>query len=226
MRKLTSSLIGTSLFAVALSIVAVGVVWAGSSARQIFVNDSSETIETTVPTEGEIPDLIPDDPLPPSEVIDLIKELTATVDELEEKVAAYESDIKAARAEAAKAKAVADAATEKIDTAVEEAAIAIRDAAAAMTAANEAKAQVALFEKRLSKLTDEGLYTGTVTPAQLSRRLAPSDINGDWPLDRTNGELTGDKVKVSGSSCWSDYRYNIFVVPETFRGLTCLKVLK
>jgi hypothetical protein len=179
MRKLTSSLIGTSLFAVALSVVAVGVVWAGSSARQIFVNDSSETIETTVPTEGEIPDLIPDDPLPPSEVIELIKELSATVDELEQKVDAYESDIKAARVEAAKAKAAADAATEKIDTAVEEAAIAIKDAAAALTVANAAKAQVALFEKRLSKLTDEGLYTGTVTPAQLSRRLAPSDINGD-----------------------------------------------
>jgi hypothetical protein len=240
MRKLTSSLIGTSLFAVALSIVAVGVVWAGSSARQIFVNDSSETIETTVPTEGEIPDLIPDDSLPPSEVIELIKELAATVDELEEKVDAYESDIEAARTEAAKAKAGADVATEKIDTAVEEASIAIRDAAAAMTAANEAKslangaktesteakAQVALFEKRLSKLTDEGVYTGTVTPAQLSRRLVASDISGDWPLERTNGELTGDKVKVSGSSCWSDYRYNVFIVPETFRGLTCLKVLK
>jgi hypothetical protein len=226
MRKLTSSLVGTSLLAVALSIVVVGAVWAGSSARQIFVNDSSETIETTVPTEGELSDLIPDDSLPPSEAIDLIKELAATVDELEEKVDAYESDIKAARAEAAKAKAVADAATEKVDTAVEEAANASKDAAASMTAANEAKAQVALFEKRLSKLTDEGVYTGTVTPAQLSRRLAPTDINGDWPLDRTNGELTGDKVKVSGSSCWSDYRYNIFVVPETFRGLTCLKVLK
>jgi hypothetical protein len=223
MRKLTSSLVGTSLFAVALSIVAVGVVWAGSAARQFIVNDSTET---TVPTEGEIPDLIPDDSLPPSNILEIIGELSAKVSKLEEKVDAYESDIAAARTDAAKAKAVADAATEKIESAVDEAAIAIKDAAAAMAAANEAKAQVALFEKRLSKLTDEGVYTGTVTPAQLSRRLSPSDINGDWPLDRTNGELTGDKVKVSGSSCWSDYRYNIFIVPETFRGLTCLKVLK
>ena len=223
MRKLTSSLVGTSLFAVALSIVAVGVVWAGSAARQFIVNDSTET---TVPTEGEIPDLIPDDSLPPSNILEIIGELSAKVSKLEEKVDAYESDIAVARTDAAKAKAAADAAAEKIESAVDEAAIAIKDAAAAMAAANEAKAQVALFEKRLSKLTDEGVYTGTVTPAQLSRRLAPSDINGDWPLDRTNGELTGDKVKVSGSSCWSDYRYNIFIVPETFRGLTCLKVLK
>jgi hypothetical protein len=223
MRKLTSSLVGTSLFAVALSIVAVGVVWAGSAARQFIVNDSTET---TVPTEGEIPDLIPDDSLPPSNILEIIGELSAKVSKLEEKVDAYESDIAAARTDAAKAKAAADAAAEKIESAVDEAAIAIKDAAAAVAAANEAKAQVALFEKRLSKLTDEGVYTGTVTPAQLSRRLAPSDINGDWPLDRTNGELTGDKVKVSGSSCWSDYRYNIFIVPETFRGLTCLKVLK
>jgi nucleoid-associated protein YgaU len=209
MRKLTSSLVGTSLLAVALSVVAVGVVWAGSSARQFLVNDSTET---TVPTEGEIPDLIPDDSLPPSEVLELINELTATVAELEEKVDAYESDIQAARADAAKARAAADAA--------------VADAATATAAANDAKARVAQFEKRLSKLNDEGVYTGTVTPAQLSRRLAPADINGDWPLDRTSGELNGDKVKVSGSNCWSDYRYNIFVVPETFRGLTCFRVLK
>jgi len=223
MRKLASNLVGTSLFAVALSIVAVGVVWAGSSARQIFVNDSTET---TVPTEGEIPDLIPDDSLPPSEVSELIKELAATVDKLEEKVDANESDIQAARTEAAKAKAAADDAAEKIDAAVKEAAVAIRDAAAAMTAANEAKAQAALFERRLSKLTDEGVYTGTIAPSQLSRRLSSSDVSGDWPLDRTSGELNGEKVKVSGSNCWSDFRYNIFVVPETFRGLTCLRVLK
>jgi hypothetical protein len=216
MRKLTSSLVGTSLLAVALSIVAVGVVWAGSSARQFFVDDSTET---TVPTEGEIPDLIPDDSLPPSEVLELIKELTATVAELEEKVDAYESDIQAARTDAAKARAAADAAVADIDAA-------LQDAAAATAAANDAKARVAQFEKRLSKLNDEGVYTGTVTPAQLSRRLAPADINGDWPLDRTSGELNGDKVKVSGSNCWSDYRYNIFVVPETFRGLSCLRVLK
>jgi len=209
MRKLTSSLVGTSLLAVALSIVAVGVVWAGSSARQFFVDDSTET---TVPTEGEIPDLIPDDSLPPSEVLELINELTVTVAELEEKVDAYESDIQAARTDAAKARAAAD--------------VAVADTVAATAAANDAKARVAQFEKRLSKLNDEGVYTGTVTPAQLSRRLAPTDINGDWPLDRTIGELNGDKVKVSGSNCWSDYRYNIFVVPETFRGLTCMRVLK
>jgi hypothetical protein len=209
MRKLTSSLVGASLLAVALSVVAVGVVWAGSSARQFLVNDSTET---TVPTEGEIPDLIPDDSLPPSEVLELINELTATVAELEEKVDGYESDIQAARTDAAKARAAADAA--------------VADTAAATAAANDAKARVAQFEKRLSKLNDEGVYTGTVTPAQLSRRLAPADINGDWPLDRTSGELNGDKVKVSGSNCWSDYRYNIFVVPETFRGLTCFRVLK
>ena len=209
MRKVTSSLVGTSLFAVALSILVVGVVWAGTSARQIFVE---ETTETTVPTEGEIPDLIPDDSIPPSEVLELIRELTATVDELEEKVDAYESDIAAARTEAAKAKAAADDA--------------VADVAAATDAANDAMARVVQYEKRLSKLTDEGVYTGTITPAQLSRRLAATDVTGDWPLDRTSGELGGEKVKVSGSSCWSDYRYNVFIIPETFRGLTCLKVLK
>ena len=209
MRKLTSSLIGTSLVAVAVSILAVGVVWAGSSALQVIGADSTDT---TVPTDGEIPDLVPDDSLPPSEVIDLVRELSVKVTELEEKVDAYESDIAAAQAEVTKAKAAADAA--------------VADVAAAVIAANEAEARVARFENRLSKLSDEGVYTGTITPSQLSRRLASTDINGDWPLDRTSGELGGDKVKVTGSSCWSDSRYNVFIVPETFRGLACMKVLK
>ncbi len=226
MRKVTSSLIGTSLFAVALSILVVGVVWAGSSARQIFTAGPNDSTETTVPTEGEIPDLIPDDSLPPSNILEIIGELSAKVSKLEEKVDAYESDIAAARAEAAKAKAVAEDAVEKIATVVDDAAAAIRDAAAAAAAANEASERVTQFEKRLSKLTDDGVYTGTITPGQLSRRLIASDISGDWPLDRTSGELGGEKVKVTGSSCWSDYRYNVFIVPETFRGLTCLKVLK
>ena len=209
MHKVAKNFVGTSLFAVALSILVVGVVWAGTSARQIFVNEATET---TVPTEGEIPGLIPDDSVPLSEVVQLVRDLTATVTALEEKVIAYESDIAAARTEAAKAKAASDDA--------------VADVAAATDAANDAKARVVQYEKRLSKLTDEGVYTGTVTPAQLSRRLAAADLSGDWPLDRTSGELGGDKVKVSGSNCWSDYRYNVFVVPETFRGLTCLKVLK
>ena len=226
MRKVTSSLIGTSLFAVALSILVVGVVWAGSSARQIFTAGPNDSTETTVPTEGEIPDLIPDDSLPPSNILEIIGQLSAKVSKLEEKVDAYESDIAAARAEAAKAKAAAEDAAEKIATVVDDAAAAIRDAAAAAAAANEASERITQFEKRLSKLTDDGVYTGTITPGQLSRRLVASDISGDWPLDRTSGELGGEKVKVTGSSCWSDYRYNVFIVPETFRGLTCLKVLK
>ena len=226
MRKVTSSLIGTALFAVALSILVVGVVWAGSSARQIFTAGPNDSTETTVPTEGEIPDLIPDDSLPPSNILEIIGELSAKVSKLEEKVDAYESDIAAARAEAAKATTAAEDAAEKIATIVDDAAAAIRDAAAAAAAANEASERVTQFEKRLSKLTDDGVYTGTITPGQLSRRLVASDISGDWPLDRTSGELGGEKVKVTGSSCWSDYRYNVFIVPETFRGLTCLKVLK
>ena len=124
---------------------------------------------------------------------------------LQEKVDAYESDIAAARESADKASAAADA---------------------AVTRAEEAKLRVAQLEKRTSKLNEEGVYTGTITPAQLSRKLTALDLNGDWPLDRTSGELGGDKLKVSGSSCWTDYRYNIFLTPDTFRGVTCLKILK
>ena len=195
-------MVGTSLIAVALSILSVGVVWAGSSAMQIFVDDSTDT---SVPTEGEVPELTPGDPLSPEELTALVLELSTKVEELQEKVDAYESDITAARESATKATAAADAAT---------------------LAAEDAKTQVMSVVKRTSKLNEEGVYTGTIAPNQLSRKLIATDLNGDWPLDRTNGELNGEKIKVSGSSCWTDYRYNIFVTPDTFRGLTCLKVLK
>lgn len=202
MRRFTSNMVGTSLIAVALSVLTVGVVWAGSSAMQVFVDDPTDT---TVPTEGEVPELSPGDSLPPEELASLVLELSAKVDSLQEKVDAYESDIAAARESASKATAAADAAT---------------------TAAAEAKLKVAQFEKRMSKLNEEGVYIGTIAPNQLSRRLTATDLNGDWPLDRTTGELSGDKIKINGSSCWSDYRYNVFVTPDTFRGLNCIKVLK
>ena len=202
MRRFTSNMVGTSLIAVALSILSVGVVWAGSSAMQIFVDDSTDT---SVPTEGEVPELTPGDPLSPEELTALVLELSTKVDELQEKVDAYESDITAARESATKATAAADAAT---------------------VTAEDAKTQVTSVVKRTSKLNEEGVYTGTIAPNQLSRKLIATDLSGDWPLDRTNGELNGEKIKVSGSSCWTDYRYNIFVTPDTFRGLTCLKVLK
>lgn len=195
-------MVGTSLIAVALSILTVGVVWAGSSAMQVFVDDSTDT---TVPTEGEVPELSPGDSLSPEELTGLVQELSATVETLQEKVDAYEADIAAARESATKATAVADAAS---------------------TAAAEAKLKVAQFENRMSKLNEEGTYIGTIAPNQLSRKLTATDLNGDWPLERTTGELSGEKIKLTGSNCWTDYRYNVFVTPDTFRGLNCLKVLK
>lgn len=198
-------MVGTSLIAVALSIFAVGAVWAGSSAMQIFVTNPNESTDTTDPTEGEVPDLNPGDALSPEELTVMVQELVTKVNELQEKVDAYESDITTARESATKALAAADASA---------------------SAAQDAKTQVASVVKRTSKLNEEGVYTGTITPSQLSRKLSATDLNGDWPLERTSGELSGEKIKVSGSSCWTDYRYNILVTPDTFRGLTCLKVLK
>ena len=209
MRRFTSNIVGTSLIALALSVLAVGVVWAGSSAMQVFVDDPTDT---TVPTEGEVPELGPGDALSPEELTAMVHDLTLTVQQLQEQVDAYEADIVSARDAATKSTAAAVAAQATAET--------------ASTVAQEAKSQVTAVVKRTSKLTEDGVYTGTVTPGQLSRKLTATDLNGDWPLDRTTGELGGEKIKVSGSSCWTDYRYNILVTPDTFRGLTCLKILK
>jgi len=215
-------MVGTSLIAVALSILTVGVVWAGSSAMRASQNTSVDSADTTVPTEGELPDLLPDEPsdaTPTEKLADVIAKLQEQVNTLQEKVDAFEQDIIEARKSAVKAQATAD---DAITISKES-----RNAADAATSASaDAKAAVGLIEKRTVKLTDEGVYTGSITPNQLSRKLAIVDLSGDWPLERTSGELSGEKIKMTGANCWTDYRYNVLVTPDTFRGLTCLKVLK
>lgn len=90
--------------------------------------------------------------------------------------------------------------------------------------ANEAS--IEKITKQTSQLNEEGVYSGTINPSQLSRKLTPTDLSGDWPLDRTTGDLDSDAIKVSGSGCWPDYRYNIVLSTDPFGRVVCVRIAK
>jgi hypothetical protein len=213
MKRFGSRFVGTSLMAVALSLLAVGVVWASSGALRI-----GETSETTVPGGDDGESGV--DPI--DDMDDLrrqVLELTATVQELTGIIATLESDVTAAVARAEKA---ADDAG-RIASVADEAA---GDAAEARRIAGEATDKIGALEAKTSKLNNEGIYSGTITPGQLSRRLSPTDLSGDWPLNRVTGQLESDDILVSAFGCSSDYRFHTVLTVDAFRQLRCERIAK
>lgn len=217
MKRFGSRFVGTSLMAVALSLLAVGVVWASSAALRI-----GETTETTVPGEdgGEDDDEFVVDPI--DDMDDLrrqVLELTATVDELTGIIATLESDVTAAVARAEKAADDAGRVASVADEAAE-------DAAEARRIAGAASDKITGLEAKTSKLNSDGIYSGTITPGQLSRRLTPTDLSGEWPLNRVTGQLETDDILVSAFGCSSDYRFHTVLTVDAFRQLRCERIPK
>lgn len=85
---------------------------------------------------------------------------------------------------------------------------------------------VSALQSKAAKLTAEGNYTGPVDPSQLSRKLTPADINGNWPLGRTTDTLDIKKLGTPTFGCYADSRYNTFVTVDTWGEYTCTRILK
>lgn len=83
-----------------------------------------------------------------------------------------------------------------------------------------------LVEKKTSQLNDEGKYTGAIAPSQISPQLRVSDISGDWPLNRTTGDLDVSKLYSDLFSCTSDFRNHAVLSVDSFRRMTCLRIPK
>ena len=79
---------------------------------------------------------------------------------------------------------------------------------------------------RTAKLGADGTYTGPVEPPQLTRKLTPGEVSGQWPLDRTTGTLDIDKLGTPTFGCFGDSRYNVFMSVDVFGRYVCVKVLK
>jgi hypothetical protein len=97
---------------------------------------------------------------------------------------------------------------------------------AALIRIDEAVATVAGYGAKVSQLSDTGVYSGPLRPGQITPKLKPQDLLGDWPLDRTSGKLTTDQLSIAVNGCSSSSRYYSVLTLTNFRQFTCIRIPK
>lgn len=237
MRQRFSVSIGIGLIAVALSVVVVGTVWAGSSALSFLPlvgstdstvpanspesdTDESEDADTgggdetvTAPTNSELAELVASLDEQVQEQEDRHNELEKVLDTLSRDVGEMNKRVSnlAQKVDAFPLKLINELVidVDKLEVSME-----------------DVVNRLVVTEGRVKNLTTDGVYTGLINPNQLSRKLTAVDLAGDWPLDRVSGELNINQLKTDSSSCMSDYRNNAFFAFDVFRRPTCIKILK
>ena len=208
-----------------MSILVVGVVWASSGALQT-TSTSSTVSSITVPDgdedqddelgDGDLPEIGPGDEI--DELRRLVVDLAGQVETLTETISTMQSDISNAETVAGEAATAAG----KVKSIADDAAA---DAEEAQRVANEVSSRFGLVELRTSQLNDEGVYSGAINPNQLSRRLTPTDVTGNWPLDRVTGELeTKHLLAPFSGNCTSRYGFYSVLVSDPFRRITCERI--
>jgi Alanine-zipper, major outer membrane lipoprotein len=223
MHRFSSRLVSSSFLAIAMSILVVGVVWASSGALQTS-NNSSTVSSSTVPGgneddelgDGDLPGIGPGDEI--DELRRLVVDLADQVETLTETISTMQSDISNAETVAREAATAAG----KVKSIADDAAA---DAEEAQRVANDVASRFGSIELRTSKLNDEGVYSGAINPNQLSRRLSPTDMTGDWPLNRVTGELeTKHLLAPFSGNCTSRYGFYSVLVSDPFRRITCERI--
>lgn len=224
MHRISSRFASVSFLTIAISILIVGVVWASSAALQPSTTDTTD-VTTSVPgddenNEGENnQDVSGDDQN--SEIDDLrrrvvalseqVEELTEIVSTMKIKIDTVEDAAEKASSTVNKIKSVADSAAS--------------DATEALELAKKSEGRLAIVEVRTSKMDDAGDYTGTITPGQLSRKLTPTDLSGDWPLDRVTGDLEVKHILMQFSgSCSERYGFYSVLITDGFRRIQCARI--
>jgi len=97
---------------------------------------------------------------------------------------------------------------------------------AALVKVDEAVATVAGYGAKVSQLSDTGVYSGPLRPAQITPKLKPQDLLGDWPLERTSGKLTTDQLSIAVNGCSSSSKYYSVLTLTSFRQFTCIRIPK
>jgi cell division protein FtsB len=227
----------------ASSVLGVGLVWAGVSAFRGGESSATVIVASTV-ADGDSPDDV-DVTLPPvspdePDRVDEIAELTAVVRELGERVEALAATVDGSVGMVESLnKTVASVAAELngLDTRVTKGLSRIDDLETevirAAADAIEAKEQVGIvskavtaLERKAAKLADDGSYTGTVKPSQLSPRLTTNDVTGNWPLNRVSDKLRSEYIEVNAWGCSSDYRFHTVLAVSAFRQVECVRIPK
>ena len=229
MKRFFSNVAGAGGFSVAAAVLVVGLVTAVTSAQQDTSprgqSDGVTVTTDSVPDDGGDDVSPPEsgDPTTPEERLDIIESRLDQLDELTSDLADRSDE--------------QDAITDKLRSTVDVLKSDVDDLRGGIKSLKSEmsslgsqlstlSAAVDALTSKTSKLNADGTYTGTVDPSQLSRRLAPTDINGQWPLDRTTGTLDIARLGTPTFGCYADSRYNVFMTVDVFGKYVCTKVLK
>lgn len=221
MKKLSNNIAVTAIVSVVASILVVGLVWAGTSA----LRGSSAPTEDTVPNDTTtIIDDTPSGGLLPSDaslqdVIVELNRMSQRLDTVQKQLTTIEATAQRAFDNSTEAQNSVAAVKSTVGELAADFKKVADDARTAVT-------RVDALDKKLINIDAEGSYTGPVRPNQFSRKLTADDLTGNWPLDRTAGELDAAKLVANFAGCWADYRYNVVVTVDAFRKLGCTRVLK
>jgi hypothetical protein len=140
-----------------------------------------------------------------------VETLTGVISILQTDVADAVSVARDAATSAGKVRSIADGAA--------------ADAEEAQRVANDVATRFGSIELRTSKLNNEGIYTGAINPSQLSRRLTPTDMTGDWPLDRVTGDLDTRRLLMQfTSNCSERYGFHTVLISDVFRRISCARI--
>lgn len=226
MKRFFSNVAGAGGFSVAVAILVVGLVAAVTSAQQDTSRTGAVTVTTDSVVDGGDDEVPPPESESPSTPEERLDDIEARLDQLDELTAdlADRSDER-------------DAITDKLKSTVEGMKSDVDDVRGGIksmkseisTLGSQLSAlstAVEALTTKTSKLNADGTYTGGVDPSQLTRRLTPTDLNGQWPLDRTTGTLDINKVGTPTFGCYGDSRYNVFMSVDVFGRYACVKVLK
>lgn len=229
MDKVSIRFISSTLLAIAVSILLVGVVWASSTAQQSSSGAETVSSTTTSPPEedavddgedggGDAPATDTDSEV--EKLRDQVDSLTSQVEELSALVSAMNSDVE-------KIDSLSKKTSTRLDTVQALAEQASQDASRAITASNDLGDRIVIVELRSSQLNDEGIYVGSITPEQFTRKLTPTDIRGNWPLGRVEGDLEVKYILMPFSgNCSSRYDSYTVLVNDPFRRITCERIPK
>ena len=234
MKKFLSNIAGAGGFSIAAAVLVVGLVTAVTSAQQnTSPRNQSVTVTTdSVPGDGE-DDVSPPEagqPSTPEERLDLIEnrldELDSITTDLSDSQSALDGRVNGAEETVGKMKSLVDALKSDMSDVRGD----IKSMRSDITSVSEKLAalvtSVDALTAKTSKLNAEGLYTGTVDPSQFTRRLTPTDISGQWPLNRTAGTLDIALLGTPAWGCYGDSRYNVFVTVDVFGKYGCVRLLK
>ena len=214
MKRISSNIVGTSIFALALSTVVVGVAWAGSSALRnpegtISASDTTMPTDDSVPNDGDNVVIEPGTPLDNSELTQLVASLTEQIDDLSDVVNQSVEELDAAvkritAAETGLVDAQTDATSalsqaKKAVAAAEDASSKVDDVA---TTVEEVSSAVTQVKTKLVKISDDGTYTGTITHrSRPCRRMATRPNFGRLGFGQTESSYLWMLARFSLQHC-------------------------